>query len=56
MRLIHHHPLQAANRNVNDSFANLVRRTLAKNPKDRPANMDDFLREFRAMKVLKETA
>jgi eukaryotic-like serine/threonine-protein kinase len=46
-------PLQASNRNVTDAFAQLVRRMLSKNPKDRPATMDVVLRELRGMSVLK---
>jgi serine/threonine protein kinase len=46
-------PLQASNRNASDAFAQLVRRMLAKKPQDRPANMDDFLREMRGISVLK---
>ena len=46
-------PLQASNRNVTDAFAQLVRRMLSKNPKDRPATMDMVLRELRGMTVLK---
>jgi serine/threonine protein kinase len=44
-------PLQASNRNVTEQFANLVKRLLAKLPKDRPATMEDFLIEFRGVKV-----
>lgn len=46
-------PLQAANRNVRDEFAQLVRRTLAKKPEDRPESMAEFLREMRTMEVFK---
>jgi len=47
-------PLQAANRNVSDSFAQLVRRMLAKKPADRPKTMSDFLLEFRGLNLFKE--
>jgi serine/threonine protein kinase len=46
-------PLQAANRNVSDDFAELVRATLAKDPDYRPDTMADFLRDMRSMKVFK---
>lgn len=46
-------PLQAANRDVSDAFAQLVRRMLSKKPQDRPQTMDDFLREMRGTTVLK---
>ncbi|MBI3840243.1 MAG: serine/threonine protein kinase [Planctomycetia bacterium] len=46
-------PLQGANRNVSDDFAQLVRRTLAKTPAERPDSMTEFLHEFRAMRVFK---
>jgi eukaryotic-like serine/threonine-protein kinase len=46
-------PLQAANRNVSDDFAELVRASLAKDPDERPASVDEFLREMRSMKVFK---
>jgi len=46
-------PIQAANRNVSDGFADLVRRTLAKKPEDRPNSMADFLGELRGTPVYK---
>lgn len=46
-------PLQAANRNVSDDFAELVRAALAKDPDHRPDTMADFLRDLRSMKVFK---
>jgi len=46
-------PVQAANNNVSDSFAQLLRRTLAKRPEDRPASMDDFLSEMLTMQLFK---
>lgn len=47
-------PLQSANKNVTDQFANLVKRMLAKKPEDRPANMSEFLKEFYTMKIFKD--
>jgi serine/threonine protein kinase len=46
--------LQAANRNVSDQFANLVKKTMAKQPQSRPKTVTDFLNEFRGMKIFKE--
>jgi eukaryotic-like serine/threonine-protein kinase len=46
-------PIQATNRNVTDDFAQVVRRTLAKLPGDRPQTMADFLTEMRATEVFK---
>lgn len=43
--------LEAADKNVTHEFAQLVRRCLAKDPASRPPSMDDFLREFRAMRL-----
>jgi serine/threonine protein kinase len=37
--------------NVTQEFAGLVKRMMAKNPADRPATMDDFLQEFRNIKL-----
>jgi serine/threonine protein kinase len=45
--------LEAADRNVTPEFAQLVRRTLAKSPAARPESFDEFLREFRTMRVYK---
>jgi serine/threonine protein kinase len=46
-------PLQAANRNVTDSFAQMVRRMLAKTPQERPQTVADFLTEIRNIEVFK---
>jgi len=46
-------PLQAHNRNVTDDFCQLVRRTLAKKPEERPPSMADFLGEMRGVQVFK---
>jgi serine/threonine protein kinase len=46
-------PVQAANRNITDDFAQLLRRTLAKSPDERPQTMADFLAEMRGMQVFK---
>lgn len=44
-------PIQALNRNVTDTFGNLLKRLLAKKPKDRPKTMDDVLLLCHGMKV-----
>ena len=46
-------PLQASNRNVTDEFTQLVKRTLAKKPEERPATMTDFLSEMATLRVFK---
>jgi serine/threonine protein kinase len=46
--------LAAANKNVTSEVAGLVQRMLSKRPDDRPASMDDFLREFHAVRLFKE--
>ncbi len=46
-------PIQAANRNVTDDFAQLIRDMLAKKPEDRPQSMADFLSAARSMQVFK---
>jgi eukaryotic-like serine/threonine-protein kinase len=48
-------PLEAANPNVTAEFAQLLRRCLSKNPDARPKTVDDFLVEFRMMRVFKRT-
>jgi eukaryotic-like serine/threonine-protein kinase len=45
--------IQAANRNITDDFAALVRRMLSKIPDERPASMKEFLQDFRRMQVFK---
>jgi serine/threonine protein kinase len=45
--------LEAANPNVTPAFAQLVRRSMAKNLTARPQTMDDFLREFRTMRLFR---
>ncbi|MBL9124986.1 MAG: serine/threonine protein kinase [Planctomycetaceae bacterium] len=47
-------PLGAANPNVTPEFADLVKKTLAKRPEQRPESMSEFLREFRSLRVFKE--
>jgi eukaryotic-like serine/threonine-protein kinase len=47
--------LEGANPNITAEFAQLVRRCLAKNRDARPKSVDDFLREFRMMRVFKIT-
>jgi len=46
-------PVQASNNNVTDKFAQLLRRTLAKKPEDRPDTIADFLGEMQTMQVFK---
>jgi serine/threonine protein kinase len=48
--------LEAANPNVTPEFAKLVRRCLAKKPDARPESVDEFLKEFRTIRVFKPTA
>ena len=45
--------MQAANRNVTDDFALLIRRMLAKRPEDRPDTLADFLAEMRGTPIFK---
>ena len=45
--------LEAVDRNVTPEFAQLVRRCLAKDPASRPASAEDFLDEFRMLKVFR---
>ena len=47
--------LEAANRNVTPEFAQLLRRTLAKVPRDRPESLSVFLTELRTHRIFKET-
>ena len=47
-------PIQSANRNVTDRFAELVRRMLSKKPEERPASLDEFLHELRATTIFKD--
>lgn len=46
-------PAQAANRNVSDEFANLLRSMLAKKPAERPQSMRDVLNQLAATPVFK---
>lgn len=46
-------PLESLNSNVTAEFCQLLRRCLAKNPDGRPETVDDFLREFRMMRVFR---
>lgn len=46
-------PLEALNPNVTTEFAKLIRRAMAKNPEQRPKSIDDFLVEFRMMRIFK---
>ena len=45
--------IQAANRNITDDFAALVKRMLNKLPDDRPASMKEFLQDFRRIRIFK---
>lgn len=45
--------LEAAEPNIQPAFAALIRQTMAKNPKDRPATMEDFLYRLRGTRVYK---
>jgi serine/threonine protein kinase len=45
--------IETQNKLVSSEFGELIRRCLAKNPKDRPASMSDFLQELRSLKVYK---
>jgi eukaryotic-like serine/threonine-protein kinase len=47
--------LEALNQNVTSEFAQLIRRSLSKKRDARPESVDDFLREFRMMRVFKIT-
>jgi serine/threonine protein kinase len=47
--------LEGANPNVTPAFAQLLRRSMAKNAGARPQSVDDFLREFRTIRVFKST-
>lgn len=47
--------LEAANRNVTAEFAQLVRRMLAKDPYQRPESVEDFLAEFRTIRLFRTT-
>jgi serine/threonine-protein kinase len=45
----------SANRNITSEFAALVTRMLAKPPDKRPDSIDQFLQEFRSLRVFKQT-
>jgi len=46
-------PLEAFNSNVTSEFAQLVRKCMSKNPAARPNTMEEFLGEFRMMRMFK---
>lgn len=46
-------PLEAGERNITPEFGQLVRRCLAKDRKLRPADMEEFLRDLRSIRVFK---
>lgn len=43
--------LEAADRNLTTDFAQLIRRSMAKRPQDRPQSMTDFLTDFRRARM-----
>jgi serine/threonine protein kinase len=45
--------LEVLNPNVVPAFAQLLRRSMAKDPRARPKSLDDFLTEFRIMRVFR---
>jgi len=45
--------IQVYNNNVTPEFAELVKKMMAKRPDDRPANLWEFLKVFRSMRVFK---
>jgi eukaryotic-like serine/threonine-protein kinase len=45
--------LEGANPNVTPAMAQLLRRSMAKDPAARPKSVDDFLREFRMIRVFR---
>jgi len=47
--------LEALNTNITPEFSQLIRRSLSKKRDARPKSVDDFLREFRMMRVFKIT-
>jgi eukaryotic-like serine/threonine-protein kinase len=47
--------LEAANPNVMPAFGQLIRKSMAKERDARPETVDDFLREFRTMRVFRTT-
>ena len=47
--------LESVNDNVTQEFAQLVLWTLGKTPRERPQSLDEFLREFRAMRMFRVT-
>jgi eukaryotic-like serine/threonine-protein kinase len=47
--------LEALNQNVTPEFSQLIRRCLSKKRDARPKSVDDFLREFRMMRVFRVT-
>jgi serine/threonine-protein kinase len=52
---LRHQPpsLEALNRNVTTEFSNLIKKTLAKDKKDRPQTMLEFMRDMMSIRVLK---
>jgi eukaryotic-like serine/threonine-protein kinase len=47
--------LEAQNQNVTPAFAQLLRRSMAKDPNARPESVEEFLREFRMLRVFRTT-
>jgi serine/threonine protein kinase len=47
-------PLEAVEKNVTPEFSQLIRRAMAKRPKDRPRTVQDFLDELRMIKIFRQ--
>ena len=45
--------LTVGNQNIEPGFADLVLRMLAKDPKDRPQSLDEFLREMNQQRIFR---
>jgi serine/threonine protein kinase len=48
--------LRAYNSNVTEDFSELLRRSMAKKPSDRPKSVEDFLQEVRKMRIYQRPA
>lgn len=47
--------LEVVDSNITNDFAKLVRWTMGKTPQERPGSLDDFLSEFRSMRMFRVT-